>query len=118
MVQHNWRLIYPIWTLLLVGFALVVWLLMPVDYLIYAPMLLWWFKPVFDRILLLILSRQLFNQPVSAAQVMTALPALLRNSGLLSALTWRRFSFSRGFNLPIWQLVQLRGVPRKQRQQL
>ena len=118
MVQHNWRLIYPIWTLLLVGFALVVWLLMPVEYLIYAPMLLWWFKPLFDRILLLILSHQLFNQPVSAAQVMTALPALLRNSGLLGALTWRRFSFSRGFNLPIWQLEQLRGEPRKQRQHL
>ncbi|QTR49817.1 hypothetical protein [Candidatus Thiothrix anitrata] len=118
MVQHNWRLIYLIWTFLLLSFGLLAWVLLPVDYLIYAPMLVWWFKPVFDRVLLFILSQQLFAQTLSAAQVMSALPGLLRHTGVFSALTWRRFSLSRGFNLPIWQLEQLRGEPRKQRQQL
>lgn len=118
MVMHNWRSIFPAWTLLLSTFALLIFVLLPEDYLEYAPILLWWFKPLYDRVLLHIYSRQVFAEPVSTADIFSALSQLIGRTGLFSAMTWRRFSLSRGFNLPIWQLEQLRGKPRKERQNL
>lgn len=118
LVQHNARWLFPAWTLLLFSAALLTWLLLPVEYLHFAPLTLWWFKPLYDRVLLHMFSHQMFNQRLSTAEVFSALPGLARNTGLLGGLTWRRFSLSRGFNLPIWQLEQLRGKPRKERQDL
>jgi hypothetical protein len=118
MVQHHWRDIFSAWTIVLLSFAISFWIIMPNDYKAYVPILLWWFKPLYDRILLHIYSRQLFNNPLSTADVFSAIPQLIWNTGLLGALTFRRFSLSRGFNLPIWQLEQLRGKPRKERQEL
>lgn len=118
LVQHNARWIFPAWTLLLATFALLAWLLVPEEYRNFAPLVVWWCKPLYDRVLLHILSHQMFNQRLSTAEIFSAIPGLVRKTGLLSALTWRRFSLSRGFNLPIWQLEQLRGKPRSERQDL
>lgn len=118
LVQHHARWIFPAWALLLGSFALILWVLTPDAYKAYIPIVLWWFKPLYDRVLLHILSHQMFNQRLSSAAIFSALPALIRQTGLLSALTWRRLSLSRGFNLPIWQLEQLRGKPRAERQEL
>lgn len=118
LVQNNWRALYASWAFLLLSFVGLLWLLLPEHYHYYLPLIIWWLKPLYDRILLYIHSRQLFNQSVSLAEVVTALPQLTRQTGLLGALTWRRFSLSRGFNLPIWQLEQLRGKARKERQKL
>ncbi len=118
MVTHNWRTIFPAWSLLLLAFAALVFVLLPERYLEYAPLLLWWFKPLYDRVLLHIYSRQVFAEPLSTADIFSAIPALVTKTGLFSNMTWRRLSMSRGFNLPIWQLEQLRGKPRKERQNL
>lgn len=118
MVQHNARWIFPAWSLLLFSFALILWVLTPEAYKHYIPIALWWFKPLYDRVLLHILSHQMFNQRLSTADIFSAIPRLVRHTGLLGGLTFRRFSISRGFNLPIWQLEQLRGKPRKERQDL
>lgn len=118
MVQQNARWIFPVWALLLGLFAVAAWLVMPAGHKVYAPLLLWWFKPLYDRVLLHILSQQMFNQRLSGAEVFSAIPGLLSKTGLFSALTWRRLSLSRAFNLPVWQLEQLRGKPRKERQNL
>jgi hypothetical protein len=118
MVTHNWRTVFPAWSLLLLAFALLVFVLLPERYLGYAPLLLWWFKPLYDRVLLHVYSRQVFAEPLSTADIFSALPSLVARTGLFSAMTWRRLSLSRGFNLPIWQLEQLRGKPRKERQNL
>ncbi|QTR47383.1 hypothetical protein J9253_05445 [Thiothrix litoralis] len=116
MVQHNVRWIFPAWALLLGGFALILWVAIPEPYKAYVPLALWWFKPLYDRVLLHILSHQMFNQRLSTADIVSAIPKLIRHTGLLSALTFRRFSLSRGFNLSIWQLEQLRGKTRQERQ--
>lgn len=118
LVQHNARWIFPAWTLLLFSVALLAWLLTPDGYRNYAPLAVWWLKPLYDRVLLHILSHQMFDQRLSTADIFSAIPKLVSNTGLLGGLTWRRFSMSRGFNLPIWQLEQLRGKPRQQRQDL
>lgn len=118
MVQHHARWIFPAWSLLLCSLALLLWLVTPGVYKAYLPLLLWWLKPLYDRVLLHILSHQMFNQRLSTAEIVSALPHLVLHTGLLSALSFRRLSLSRGFNLPIWQLEQLRGKPRKERQDL
>jgi hypothetical protein len=118
MVQYYWKAIYPAWTLLLFSFAFTLWFLTPSAYKMYVLFVLWWFKPLYDRILLFIFSQQLFNQPLSTADVVSALPKLITKTGLFQALTFRRFSLSRGLNLPIWQLEQLRGKARRERQSL
>jgi hypothetical protein len=118
LVQHNWRSIFPAWTLLLFTLSLLLWLVFPAEYTGYIPLVLWWLKPAYDRVLLHIYSRQMFSLPLSLPDIVSALPTLLRHTGLLGALTLRRFSLSRGFNLPIWQLEQLRGKARTERQGL
>ncbi|MGB1256254.1 MAG: hypothetical protein ACPG51_10360 [Thiolinea sp.] len=118
LMQTVWRQLFPAWALLLLSFAAISLLLIPEDYVWVAGVLLWWIKPFFDRVILHILSRNLFNQTLSIADVFSALPGLVRNTGLLGALTWRRLSFSRSYNLPIWQLEQLRGDRRKKRHEL
>lgn len=118
MVQHNARWIFPAWSLFLIMVASTVWLLMPDNYKAYTPLIVWWFKPLYDRVLLHILSHQMFDQRLTTAEVFSAIPRLLIRTGLFSALSWRRFSLSRGFNLAIWQLEGLRGKPRRKRQSL
>jgi hypothetical protein len=118
MVQHNWRGIFPAWSLLLFSISLMCWLLMPSGYEGFSIVLLWWLKPLYDRVLLHIVSHQMLNQSLSTPDIFSALPGLVRNTGFLGALTFRRLSLSRGFNLPIWQLEQLRGLPHKERQEL
>lgn len=118
MVQHNARWIFPAWTLLLFSTALLLWLVLPDNYRQYTPWIIWWLKPWYDRVLLHILSHQMFDQRLSTADIFSAIPRLFLNTGLLGGLLWRRPSFSRGFNLPIWQLEQLRGKARSDRQNL
>lgn len=74
-----------------------------------ALLILWWLKPLFDRCLLFAFSRSLFHAPTTLRDLRTALPQLIRHSGLLSGLTLRRFSLARSFLLPVWQLENQRG---------
>ena len=98
--QHWFKLMLPHF-LLVVLIAIPVWLILPENYLWLAGLVVWWFNPLLDRLLLHIISRQLFNEPITTSEAFTALPKLIRNTGLLSALSYRRFSFSRSYNLPI-----------------
>lgn len=79
-------------------------------------LLFWWLKPAFDRLALHILARALFGATPTLGQALRAWPAQLRGE-LLACLTWRRFSLSRSFTLPLLQLENLRGPARRQRLQ-
>lgn len=76
--------------------------------------IIWWLKPAFDRLPLLILSKALFG---TAPQVAPALRQWLRvlRPQLLASLTWRRLSLSRSFTLPVQQLEELDGQARLRR---
>jgi len=69
-----------------------------------AMLIVWWLKPLFDRLLLKVFAEASFGAPPSLRDVWRALPGLLRHSGLLAGLTLRRFNMSRSFDLPVWQL--------------
>jgi hypothetical protein len=74
----------------------------------------WWLKPAYERLPLYILARTLFGDTPSLKQALKALPGLLRPQ-LLASLTWRRFSATRSFDLPVLQLEGLSGRARSQR---
>jgi hypothetical protein len=77
--------------------------------------LIWWLKPLCDRALLFAYSRSLFGEATTLRDVWRALPGLLKNTALVSALTFRRLSLRRAFLLPVWQLEGQRGKPARQR---
>ena len=79
-----------------------------------AMFLFWWLKPAFDRLPLYILSKALFGETPSLKQALRQWPRLLKGQ-LLASLTWRRFSLSRSFVMPVVQLEGLRGQARQQR---
>lgn len=77
-------------------------------------LLFWWFKPLYERLPLFILSRSLFGDTPTLRRSFRALPGLLR-SQWFSSLTWRRFSLTRSFDLPVLQLEGLSGSTRRNR---
>ncbi|MCQ4345978.1 DUF4129 domain-containing protein [Pseudomonas stutzeri] len=82
-----------------------------------ALLIFWWLKPALERLPLHILSRALFGAAPSLGQALRAFPGLLRGE-LLASLTWRRFSLSRSFTLPLTQLENLSGGARCRRLQV
>ncbi len=77
-------------------------------------LLFWWCKPLYERLPLFILSRSLFGNTPSLRESLKALPGVLRPQWF-SSLTWRRFSLTRSFDLPVVQLEGLAGATRQQR---
>lgn len=76
--------------------------------------LLWLFKPVYDSLVLHILSRGVFNEYPSLFDTFRDYRQWLK-TGVMTSLFWWRFSASRSFNLSVHQLEGLKGRSRKQR---
>lgn len=77
-------------------------------------LVLWWLKPLWEPISLLVLSRRIFGETLNYRQTLQAWltqswPQMLLN------LTWRRFSLARNFDLPVSLLEKLTGKQRRQR---
>lgn len=66
--------------------------------------LLWWLKPVIERVPLFILSRVLFGQEPSVREALRQAPSLFLRKDALLSLTLFRFDPFRSARLPIWQL--------------
>ncbi|MFV0454851.1 MAG: DUF4129 domain-containing protein [Pseudomonas sp.] len=77
-------------------------------------LLFWWFKPLYERLPLFILSHALFSDTPTLRRSFRALPGVLRPQWLAS-VTWRRFSPTRSFDLPVLQLEGLSGATRRER---
>ena len=68
-----------------------------------AAIVVWWFKPAFDRIALHVLAQAVFGTAPGTRAVLRSLANVPRN-GLLASLTLQRFDFARSFHLPVAQL--------------
>jgi hypothetical protein len=79
--------------------------------------ILWWLRPLFDRVPLHVVSRCLFGAPPAAGEVAAELPKLWKRD-LLAALTIQRLDPARSFHLPIGQLEGLSGPARARRRKL
>ena len=118
MVQEWAKSIYVPLAMVTFSIAMLLYFIVPEDNFWIAGLVFWWLKPLYDRLVLHIISNKLFNNELSSSEALKALPSLIWNTGFFQSLTFRRLSLSRGFNLPIWQLEQLRGSSRSSRQRL
>jgi hypothetical protein len=76
--------------------------------------LVWWLKPVYDRVVLHVLSRAVFGEMPGTRAVLRAAREWL-GTGLPAALTFGRIGFARSFNLPVRQLEGQRGRAARER---
>ncbi len=115
LVRRHWWTIISAWLVIVAPIATVLCILFWEDLWI-ALLIHWWMKPAYDRVVLFILSRALFGAVPRLIETLQALPKLMTTTDLLWNLTLLRFDFTRSFNLPVWQLEQLRGSARRTRQ--
>src|SRR5439155_6997044 len=80
--------------------------------------IVWWAKPLFDRVLLFVYSQAVFGTLPDVKDVWRALPRLVRETRLLAGLTTYRLSLARSLFLPVWQLENQRGSVAAERRRL
>jgi hypothetical protein len=107
-----WQL-WLAWVMLALPVFIIAHLLF-LDTLWLAPVILWWFKPLFEQPLLFILSRQLFGENIEAGYLRRNIFTIVKPQ-LLPNLLWRRFSVHRSFNNPVAMLEGLNGRARNER---
>jgi len=114
LARENFRALFGAHAAVVISFALALGLALP-NQLALAAALLWWLKPLYDRVALYVLSIALLGRAPSILETIAALPRIVFGSGLLASLTWLRLSPTRSFNTPVLQLEGLRGRARVRR---
>ena len=79
-----------------------------------AILLIWWLKPLYDRVVLHVLSRAVFGEQPATRAVLADWREWL-GTGLFMALTFGRFDLARSFNLPVRQLEGQSGKAGRER---
>jgi len=77
-------------------------------------MCIWWLKPIYDRVVLMVVSRALFGAVPSVREVLKAWPKMIVRR-IWFALMIGRFSPARSLSLPVAELEGLRGTAYRQR---
>ena len=80
----------------------------------WAILIVWWSKPLLDRVVLIVLSRAVFGATPTVGEALREL-AGIRFGDLIHALTIARLDPGRSFTMPVWLLEGLRGKARRQR---
>jgi hypothetical protein len=118
MLQRWWRTVYAPLAVLMGG---IVALALAGAWLAGAPWValaaIWWLKPLYDRLVLHVLSRAVFGEVLGARAALGGTREWLA-SGLLVALSFGRFDLARSFNLPVRQLEGQRGAAARERRGL
>ena len=84
------------------------------DHLWVPPLVVWWLKPLLDRVVLHVLAKATFGEVPRLRDTFRHAPHFLRR-GLLATLLWRRLSPHRSFVLPVWQLEEQPGAGYRKR---
>lgn len=116
LVQRWWKPLYRSWFAILLPLTVLLHILCS-QALWLVPWLIWWLKPLLDRIPLYILSHALFGEAPSLRQTLKDLPRILRPQAM-AVLTLARLDPARAFHLPVRQLENLHGKERRQRQRI
>lgn len=79
-----------------------------------AILVVWWLKPLLERLPLLVVSRQLFGEQLSLREAF-AMFARANRRDWFAWLSWRRLSFTRAFDMPVTVLEDATGKVRNTR---
>ena len=114
LVRKLWPVILFPWLILLfIVLAFVIFAELQ-GYWLFASFFIWWIKPVYESLLLHILSRSIFGEYPTVSDVFSSMSQWLK-TGVKTSLFFWRFSPSRSFNMPVHQLEGLSGAARKKR---
>lgn len=116
MARSWWRPLLGSWLVVAAPLWILTFLLLHRRPLI-ALAVVWWLRPLVDRVPLYVLSRAVFGAPPGVGETLRALPRLLLEN-LAGALLWRRFDPARSFRLPVWQLEGETGARRRERMRI
>jgi len=119
MLQRWWRPVYAAHALVVAPIALALVALGWAFDAVWAAMLIfWWLEPLYDRVVLHVLSRAVFGELSRPLSVLRSWRDW--KGGLLAALTLRIivWDLARSFNLPVRQLEGSRGREARERQRL
>lgn len=123
MLRLGWRAIYAPVAAVVVFVAVIVFvavsqLKLSADAHVYIAVgALWWMKPLYDRLVLSVLSEAVFGETPPVLRTLFLLPRLF-GAGLWWQLTLGRLDLARSFRLPIWQLEGLERRGRRRRFQV
>jgi len=116
MARAWWPSVWRAWLVVYLPAAVAAHLAFP-ESPFYGALLLWWLKPLFDRVVLHVLARGVFgDRPGLDATLRTAGEWL--RPGWLAGLIWRRLDLARSFTLPVWQLERQRGAAARGRRRV
>ena len=104
--RTNLRALLAVFALPVIAFAVILRLAIP-DLVWISWVALWWFKPLYDRLILYPIANSFFQKSGGGKTV----ERKRLFSGLLGDLAWRRFSFMRSVRMPV---RMLEGIKRKQ----
>lgn len=113
MAKHWWWAMMKVWLLASLPFFIIA-LFIPTQNWLWSGLFLWWFKPLYERPLLHILSHAVFNDLPGTRSTLKLFPKLALKQ-MFTSLTWRRFSPTRSMDLPVLQLEGLSGARRQDR---
>ncbi len=117
LVMTHWRVLAASWMVTVFPLFIIINLVLLNEHPIWAFAVVWFLKPLYDRIPLFVLSRLIFSQQTSYRDVLNAVPQLLK-TGILSSLTLYRLDPGRAFALPVRQLEGLNGKRRRDRMKI
>lgn len=113
MIQTWSKPILLSWLIFVLPICIIIYALL-YEHPIWSVIVIWWLKPLFDRIPLYIVSHSVFGDIPSVRDIRKALPSIIKPH-LIKSLLWYRLDLARSFNLPIWQLEGLTGSARSKR---
>jgi hypothetical protein len=105
---------YGTWLAVFVPFAVVALAIFHEEP-VWAWLVLWWLKPLFDRAVLQVYAAEIFGEHPRIRDIVRGLPRLAWRSGVLRALTVGRFDLARSLHLPVHVLERLSGREARQR---
>ncbi len=114
LAVSHWRILFSSWMVCVFPLFLIINIILLNDHPYWAFFLVWFLKPLYDRVPLFILSRVIFSETTSIKDVLNAIPSFFK-TGLFSSLTLYRLDPGRAFALPVRQLELLKGKARRQR---
>ncbi|MEO8718293.1 MAG: DUF4129 domain-containing protein [Burkholderiales bacterium] len=104
MLREWWRPLYAAFAAVYVPLAAAcLWAGWSAGKVWLAMLLLWWLKPLFDRVVLHVASRAVFGEVLGVRSTLAQVRAWL-GTGVLGALTLGRIDMARSFHLPVRQL--------------
>ncbi len=114
LMTNKWKVnLYKVWFVVTLPFFILFNALFHDDMVLFIAAF-WLFIPIYDRFILLVVSRRLFDEKITVVDVIRAAPRLFFKH-IIKHLTWYRFDPSRSFNLPVWFLENLSGPKRAAR---